>query len=389
MDDIRPHHRSTRTPPLPPPPQLPLKSREFPTIATQPTLTLRPVEPSPPPKRSFHKKALIMLGLLLLLSGIGALAAYIMYQTALSAVNPSDTNKIVVVIEPGSSPTAIASTLRDNGLIRNTTAFSIYTRLTATENKLQAGSFRLSPSESTPEIVGHLTRGENDTIDITFLPGQTIAKHKAVFAKAGYGSAEIEAGFVIKPNRPLFAGAPASADLEGFIFGETYRVGSSATVQEILNVTFGQFEKVLADNDLVAGFERQGLTLFEGIIMASIIEKEAVGGDEPQIAQVFLKRLEIGMMLGSDPTYQYIADKLGQPRSLDFDSPYNTRRFAGIPPGPIASPGLASLRAIANPAEGDFLYFLSGDDDVTYYGRTFEEHTANIRNHCKIKCQFL
>ena len=385
MDDIRPYRR----PKPAPPPQPALEVQDLPDIADQPTLPLQPIKPSSAPKRSFHKKALIILGILLLLSGIGALAVYIMYQTALSAVNPSDTNKIVVVIEPGSSPGAIASTLRDNGLIRNTTAFSIYTRLTATENKLQAGSFRMSPSESTPEIVGHLTRGENDRIDITFLPGQTIAKHKTVFAEAGYSSAEIEAGFAIKPDRPLFAGAPASADLEGFIFGETYRVGSSATVQEILSVTFGQFEKVLAENDLVAGFERQGLSLFEGIIMSSIIEKEAVGGDEPQIAQVFLKRLEIGMMLGSDPTYQYIADKLGQPRSLDFESLYNTRRYAGIPPGPIASPGVASLRAIANPAEGDFLYFLSGDDDVTYYGRTFEEHTANIRNHCKIKCQFL
>jgi len=389
MDDIRPHHRPTRTPPASPPPQLPLETRESPTIVDQPTLPLRPVQPSPAPKRSFHKRALIILAMLLLLSGIGALAVYIMYQTALSAVNPSDTNKIVVVIEPGSSPTAIASTLRDNGLIRNTTAFSIYTRLTATENKLQAGSFRMSPSESTPEIVGHLIRGENDTIDITFLPGQTIAQHKEVFAKAGYSAAEIEAGFATKPDRPLFAGRPTSADLEGYIFGETYRVGSSATVQEILNVTFGQFEKVLAENDLVTGFERQGLTLFEGIIMASIIEKEAVGGDERQIAQVFLKRLEIGMMLGADPTYQYITDKLGQPRSLDFDSLYNTRRYAGIPPGPIASPGLASLLAIANPADGDYLFFLSGDDDVTYYGRTFEEHTANIRDHCKLKCQFL
>jgi len=385
VDDIRPYRR----PKPAPPPQPALEVQDLPDIADQPTLPLQPIKPSSAPKRSFHKKALIILGILLLLSGIGALAVYIMYQTALSAVNPSDTNKIVVVIEPGSSPGAIASTLRDNGLIRNTTAFSIYTRLTATENKLQAGSFRMSPSESTPEIVGHLTRGENDRIDITFLPGQTIAKHKTVFAEAGYSSAEIEAGFAIKPDRPLFAGAPASADLEGFIFGETYRVGSSAIVQEILSVTFGQFEKVLAENDLVAGFERQGLSLFEGIIMSSIIEKEAVGGDEPQIAQVFLKRLEIGMMLGSDPTYQYIADKLGQPRSLDFESLYNTRRYAGIPPGPIASPGVASLRAIANPAEGDFLYFLSGDDDVTYYGRTFEEHTANIRNHCKIKCQFL
>ncbi len=157
----------------------------------------------------------------------------------------------------------------------------------------------------------------------------------------------------------------------------------------ILQQAIDQFAAIAEKNNLKAGFEAQGLSLYEGIVMASIIQKEAFGGDERQIAQVFLLRQSMGMMLGSDPTYQYIADKLGQPRDINFDSPYNTRRYAGIPPGPIANIEEKMLVAVANPAEGDYLYFLSGDDNKTYFSRTFEEHEANIRNHCQQKCQLI
>ena len=94
-------------------------------------------------------------------------------------------------------------------------------------------------------------------------------------------------------------------------------------------------------------------------------------------------------MLGSDVTYQYITDKLGVPRDINYDSPYNTRRFAGLPPGPIASPGKDALIAVGAPATSDYLFFLSGDDNVTYFARTVEEHEANIRNHCQQKCEII
>jgi UPF0755 protein len=93
-----------------------------------------------------------------------------------------------------------------------------------------------------------------------------------------------------------------------------------------------------------------------------------------------------GIQLGSDVTYQYIADKTGIPRDPGIDSPYNTRRFIGLPPGPISSPGLSALKAVGSPASSDYLYFLSGDDDVTYFAKTEAEHEANISAHCKVKC---
>ncbi len=387
MDDIRPPRR-TQHPLRPlPPEQAPLEKAELPPVAEE-LGSHSGLEPTPPKNRA--KTVIgIILGVLSLLAGLVALCGFIWYQHALSPVDASHTDKIPVVITSGSGPATIAKELQEQGLIRSTVAFSIYTRLTNTQNFLQAGTYRLSPSESTPDIVGHLTNGKVDTIDITFIPGSTLAAHRQVLLKAGYSTEEIDTAFANRPDRPLFEGAPASADLEGYIYPETYRVSTSASVTDILAVTFGQFEKVIAENDLKEGFAAQGLSLFEGITLASIIQREAVGGDEAQIAQVFHTRLAIGMMLGSDPTYQYIADKTGVPRDLNLDSPYNTRRFTGLTPGPIASPGLDSLRATANPAEGDFLYFLSGDDNITYFSRTFEQHSSNIREHCQVKCQFL
>jgi UPF0755 protein len=341
-------------------------------------------------RRLFTKKTLLWVGgaLLAIILGVG-LASVLWYQAQLRPVSDNQNELVQVTIESGTLPAAIAQQLEEQGVIRNDTAFRIYTYLSGTQNSLQAGAYRLSPADSTQEIVEHLTNGNVDTFDITFLPGATLADNRKVFLDAGYAEADVDAALAAEYESPIFDDKPASADLEGYIYGETYRMGSGATVEEILEHTFATFASVIEENNLKAKFAAQGLNLYEGITLASIIQREAIGGDEPQIAQVFFLRLEIGMELGSDVTYQYIADKTGVPRDPGLDSPYNTRRYPGLPPGPIAAPGEAALLAVANPAQGDYLYFLSGDDDVTYFGRTLEDHENNIREHCKVKCQIL
>lgn len=341
-------------------------------------------------RRFLNKKTLLWTGgaLLAIILGVG-LAAFLWYQAQLRPVSDNQNELVQVTIEQGTLPSAIAQQLEDQGVIRNDLAFRIYTYLSGTQNNLQAGTYRLSPAESTPEIVKHLTNGNVDTFDITFLPGATLADNRQVLLEAGYTEAEVDAALAANYDSPIFADKPASADLEGYIYGETYRMGSGATVEDILQYSFDTFAGVIEENDLKAQFAAQGLNLYEGITLASIIQREAIGGDEPQIAQVFYLRLEIGMELGSDVTYQYIADKTGVPRDPGLDSPYNTRRYPGLPPGPISTPGKAALLAVATPAEGDYLYFLSGDDDVTYFGRTLEDHESNIREHCQVKCQIL
>lgn len=343
------------------------------------------------PKKS-RKKPIIwtLVGLLIVaLLSLGGL--FLWYNNELSPVNSNDTSKKLVAVESGSTPDQIAKLLKDEGLIRNSTVFLWHARIEGVQNSLQAGTYRLSPSESIPEITKHLTSGKVDSFNIRFLPGATLADNKKVLIESGYSEAEIDAAFAKTYQSPLFEGRPASADLEGYIYGETYSFATDTSVERILERTFDEYTKVIVANNLVELYKAQGLSLYEGITLASIIQREASpgGSDMPQIAQVFYRRLAEGMPLGSDVTYQYVADKLGLKRDTNLDSPYNTRRYAGLPPGPIAAPGRGALQAAAAPAEGNYLYFLSGDDNITYFGRTLQEHEANIRNHCQEKCKII
>jgi UPF0755 protein len=338
-------------------------------------------------KRGGKKLALWIIGGVITLIIVAIASAFAWYKIALSPVDATNSTRIRVEVETGSTPSMIAKTLEDKKLIRSQLAFDIYTRLTKTRDTLQAGTYSLAPSESMETIVAHLASGNVDHFNLTFLPGATLAENSAKLVKAGYTVDEVNAALKKTYNHPLFADKPASADLEGYIYGETYNFDSSATVEQILTKTFDEYYKVIQDNHLVDGFKAHGLSLYRGITLASIIQREVpTQGDQKQVAQVFYSRLGMNMPLGSDVTYQYAAKKLGVTPSPNLDSPYNTRRYPGLPPGPIATPGMGALLAVASPAAGDYLYFLSGDDDITYFARTNEEHEANIRDHCKAKC---
>jgi UPF0755 protein len=323
------------------------------------------------------------------------------YVIQLSPASSDTQKRVLITIEPGTGPAQISSELEEKQVIRSSTAFDIHTRLSGTRDSLQAGTYRLAPSDNVETIVGHLTSGVVDTFNLTLFPGATLvdatdrpADQKldvtSVLLSAGYEQSEISAAFAKTYDHPVFAGKPETADIEGYVYGETYNFNSGASVEDILIRAFDELYRVVQDNDLVAKYQAQGLSLYEGITLASIVQREvATESDRKQVAQVFFSRLEVGMMLGSDVTYQYIADKTGVDRDVNLDSPYNTRRYAGLPPGPIASPGLTSLLAVAAPASGDYIYFLSGDDDITYFARTNAEHEANILNHCAVKCSVL
>jgi UPF0755 protein len=312
---------------------------------------------------------------------------FVSYNIELSPIGRDVSILTKVVIAKGSTSNQIGKQLQNLSIIRSASAFDIYTRLTNKNSLLQAGIYRLSSAESTPQIVSHLVNGSVDTFSITFFPGGTLADAVKVLQKAGYSNSEINIGLNQSYSGPLFAGKPVTADLEGYIFGQTNNFNTGAKVQDILQTTFDEFYKQVNSNNLVKDFNSHGLNLYQGIILASIVQKEASDPqDQKQVAQVFYSRLSQDMVLGSDVTYQYIADKTGVPRDPNIDSLYNTRRYTGLPPGPIATPGLSALLAVANPAKGDYLYFLAGDDGVMYFANTLAEHEANITNHCKINC---
>jgi len=306
----------------------------------------------------------------------------------LSPRDSSAKETVAVEIVAGMVPSQIAVELEKAGVIRSSLAFHAYARLTG--SSLKAGNYQLSPADSVPRILTQVQAGpESDEIEVTFKPGATIAENKKVLSALGYSDTEITTAFSLDYDNPIFQDRPEGTDLEGYIFGETHRFNKGVPVNEILSRYFEDYYKVIEENDLINLYKQQGLSLYEGITLASIIQRESGGDDKAQIAQVFLLRLSEGIMLGSDVTYQYIADKEGNPRDINYDSPYNTRRYAGLPPGPIATPGVAALLAVSSPDDGDYIYFLSGDDNVTYFARTQAEHEANIRNHCQQKCSIL
>ena len=162
-------------------------------------------------------------------------------------------------------------------------------------------------------------------------------------------------------------------------------------MEDIFRRFFTDFENQVVSLNLEGKFRKKGLTLYEGITLASIVQKETLNDfeDQQKVAGVFYNRLKKGMTLGSDVTYQYIADKLGIERSPNLDNPYNLRKNTGLTPSPIATPGISALKATADPIEHSYIFFLSGDDDKTYYGKTSLEHQENIDKYCKKKCQIL
>jgi len=358
-----------------------------------------------PPRRP-RNRILIRVLAILLVAVVGSAAGGLLWYNSQLASKGSDKNQLErVTIVTGSTPSEIGALLQDKGVIRSAKVFDIYTKISGHRGDLQAGTYRLSPGETIPEIVKHLVNGNVDQFTITFFPGATLtdttdkdASKKldvtTVLTRAGYTDQEIASALKKTYDSPLFNSKPTGTDLEGYVYGDTYRFSSGATVEDILTRTFSEFAAVVQDNNLVAKFKEHGLSLYQGITLSSIVQREVntpqntnePSSDQKQVAQVFYSRLTAGMTLGSDVTYQYAADKLGVARDVNLDSPYNTRRFVGLPPGPISSPGLTALKAVASPASGDYLFFLSGDDGITYFARTSTEHDANVANHCQVKC---
>lgn len=379
-----------------------MPDEEKPEIKTQ--IPLQPIDGSPSGlvkiSKSSKKKILIWAAIalfsLLLVPLIGGI---IWYNIQLQPVNESFSEYKKITVMSGSTSGQIGKELEKQSVIKSALAFDICARLNNKNNSLRAGTYRLSPSETTPEIIQHLTEGSSlDTFDVTFYYGATLvdksdtAESKkydvtTVLKRAGYSDQEIIAAFNATYSGPLFADKPSSVDLEGYVYGDTYRFNAGVSAGDILQKTFEEFYSIIQENNFTQGFSSHGLNLYQGITLASIIQREASNPeDQKKVAQVFYSRLELGMPLGSDVTYQYIADKLGIERDTNLDSPYNTRRYTGLPPGPISSPGLTALQAVADPADTDYLYFLAGDDGLTYFAKTFAEHEANIVAHCKVLC---
>ena len=235
---------------------------------------------------------------------------------------------------------------------------------------------------------------EHSVFNFSISPGETIFDIKKNLMKVGYASEEIESAFGAEYNFDFLKKRPAGATLEGYLYGETYEFYKDASVSDILKTFLSKMGEVIVSNHLEEEFGAHGLSLHEGITLASIVQKEAPASDQPTVAQVFLSRLDNGILLGSDVTVSYALDVVDPNRlvytdnqsALTLDSCYNTRLYAGLPCGPISNPGLSALLAVAEPDSTSYLYFLTGDDGMMYYSYTEDEHIQNIYEHCQTLC---
>jgi len=297
------------------------------------------------------------------------------WSNQLSSVSSADKSTKVFVIAKGSGVSEIAKKLKEEGLIKSDFVFKIYIKQNNLTNKLQAGSYKLSPSMSAKEITNTLQAGSED-IWVTLIEGWRIEEMaKKLSDELGIQSSEF-----------------LKAAKEGYMFPDTYLFPKQSTVEYITSTLKKTFDNRFS-TDLRSKIKKQGLTEAQGVILASIVERE--GRSEKartEIASILLKRFKIGMALNADATVQYALgyqedEKSWWKRNLNLDdlkvnSPYNTYLHQGLPPAPICNPGVSSLTAVANADPSTpYLYYYHDSKGNSHYAKTLEEHNANVSNY--------
>jgi UPF0755 protein len=323
--------------------------------------------------------------LLLMLLGAGA-AAGVLYWRVKQPYRGYQGVEQFVDIPPGTGSLPIGERLVAAGVVRDIATFRAALWMSHQGRHLKAGEYRFDKAMTPFEIIDKIARGDVYVIVVTFPEGLTIAEMAKIAESHGFGPAAsfVEAAGDPAPILPI---DPAAKDLEGYLFPETYAVSRHTDAAKLVQTMVARFEKVFTP-ELRQAAAARGLTVRQAVTLASIVEKETAKADErPIVAAVYTTRLRIGMALQCDPTVIYGLVKSGHydgnihKSDLMTDSPYNTYRHPGLPPGPIAAPGRASLAAAVHPADADYLYFVSRNDGSHVFARTLEEHNRNVQKY--------
>lgn len=340
------------------------------------------------PKRFNFKNriiSIVIIAVVLLLIGI-----FFIRKTYSDNLRPVSNQKTahVITIDPGSTSSAIADTLQAKGAIRSNWAFEWYVRNHQLRDELKAGTYVVYENQSVQDIVKILVEGKVSTNLVTILPGKRLGQIKDALVAAGFSEADVNAA--LDPSQyqghPALTDKPEKASLEGYLYPESFQKSSETTPKQIIKQSLDEMQLRLTP-ELREALSKQGLTVHQGIIIGSMVELEVGNAaDRAQAAQVFLKRYKSNMQLGSDPTAFYGAIIAGQPPTIGYDSPYNTRLHSGLPAGPISNVSESALSAVAFPAQTDWLYFVSGDDGKTHFSKTLEEHQELTKKYCTKLC---
>jgi peptidoglycan lytic transglycosylase G len=325
--------------------------------------------------------------LLIIIICIGIFALWIRHTVA-TPVEHQAADRIVT-IDQGTGTQAIIARLSEAGVVSHPLALKIYLRLTGRGGNLKAGEYKFASPISPLQAVEKIRRGEVDLERVTIPEGfNRFDIAETLASKTGKASAE-DFLRLMNDQTPIEQIAPTARDLEGYLFPDTYNYNSKTTPEDLVRSMVSRFEEVFTP-EWAARASELGLTVHQIVTLASIIEREAKVPDErPHMASVFYNRLKRGVPLASDPTFIYAAilagDYDGNPNQLKYRnrfSPYNTYVVTGLPPGPIASPGRASLEAVLYPDTTDDLYFVvTGTAGRHKFSRTAAEHDAAVEEY--------
>ena len=330
---------------------------------------------------------IIIVVVIFVAATMGSLGTRMWYEQQLQPASSVERLEIVEIPE-GATVQEIAKGLEEKRLIRSSQAFVWYVRTNALLNELKAGTYQLDAAQSTPAIIDTITQGKIIENTVTILPGKRLDQIKEALVKAGFGAEDVDTAF--EPSQykghPALVAKPTSQSLEGYLFPETFNASSKTTAKDIVEKSLDEMAEVMTP-ELIDAWQKHGLGIHEAITLASIVEQEVRTADErAMVAGVFYNRLKIGMALQSDPTYKYAAHQLGVSPNPAIQSPYNTYYVSELPPGPIGSVSKSSLEAVANPKQHDYLYFVAGDDGVTRFSKTIEEHQELTKKYCIDLC---
>jgi UPF0755 protein len=319
--------------------------------------------------------------LLIVLAGIATAAwGYLLVARPFKGYPDAE---VFVEIPPGSNPQAMGRALADAGVVASPLAFRLAVWSEGAGRRLQAGEYRFDAPLTPRAVVDKIVRGDVFLRPVTFREGLTIGQMAAIFEERGFGP---HSAFVQAAKKPALITEldPLAQDLEGYLFPDTYTLPRRTTADDLVARMVSRFEKALTPEIRQQAASR-GLSIRQLVTLASLVEKETASAPErPLVAAVYANRLEAGMGMQADPTVIYALERAGRytgnltRADLQFDSPYNTYRYAGLPPGPIAAPGQASLEAAANPADVPYLYFVSRNDGTHAFAATLDEHNRNV-----------
>jgi UPF0755 protein len=338
-------------------------------------------------RRQRFKRFLVSVGLIIVLLLAATLVIRHVYNSNLRPVS-NDQKSQLVNISVGDSAKQIAGLLHNDGLIRSTWAFEWYVQSKELRADLQAGTYAISPSQDVSTIVNILTKGKVQVNLVTILPGERIDQVRSTLINAGFSPSSVDAA--LQPN--LYSGLtalvdkPANTNLEGLLYPDSFQKTATTNPSTIVRESLVEMGQHLTPS-LQTAYAKEGLSIYQGITLASIVEQEvSKASDQAQVAQVFLKRISIGMPLQSDQTAFYGAIIANQPPSVNYDSAYNTYKINSLPPTPISNVNNQALNAVANPAQTNWLYFVAGDNGTTYFEQTGEQHQADVNQYCHKLC---